>query len=536
MEKRMKEKTQTIKHFIKKHKIALAVFFVLFIIGGIAIYSSYAYFTDSANSNLYVGTAIVDSVLNDSNIEYRFYVEEDSSTYVLRDVPPSSSAYTFMDQLSSCQTVTDNQWKYYFSSVFANGQMAYFPNLKQYASNCNLYFSLNEEDEASDVKVIVKKEASHEGCGSSCEDYTNTTASPSLLIKSGYLYSSALSSCTNGATISFNYATNEFEVASNRQTECTAYFVSGENFSRRIKRLYPPSSTGYTSNTQAYDGADFITVPDNYGDSYIFIGAVNYNWVRFANKYWRILRINGDDSVRLVYAGTAAPTSSDANWFSTTSLVSSKYNSVTNTQLAARYFYNGNNSTISLAASTLNTWYTQNLNSYSAYIADSYFCNNTRVYTTYNKTNYLGHTVPSISGTIYMGDWNSNNPVRTTSLKCPDLEDTYSVTPSKGNGFLTYPIGTLSFDEMVMAIGYGQSSTDTYLYSNANYFSMSPYDYDLSSNLLRMFIWSSGTNKIITSGKSTSTYNVRPVISLASGITATGSGTYADPFVIVTPS
>ena len=44
---------------------------------------------------------------------------------------------------------------------------------------------------------------------------------------------------------------------------------------------------------------------DNYGTSYYFRGTVENNWVKFADSYWRIIRINGDGSIRMIYAGDA---------------------------------------------------------------------------------------------------------------------------------------------------------------------------------------------------------------------------------------
>ena len=43
---------------------------------------------------------------------------------------------------------------------------------------------------------------------------------------------------------------------------------------------------------------------DNYGMSYYYRGNVVDNYVSFAGYYWRILRINGDGSLRLIYDGT----------------------------------------------------------------------------------------------------------------------------------------------------------------------------------------------------------------------------------------
>ena len=48
------------------------------------------------------------------------------------------------------------------------------------------------------------------------------------------------------------------------------------------------------------------SAPDDYGTSYYYRGNVENNWVKFANTYWRILRINGDGSIRMIYAGDAS--------------------------------------------------------------------------------------------------------------------------------------------------------------------------------------------------------------------------------------
>lgn len=42
---------------------------------------------------------------------------------------------------------------------------------------------------------------------------------------------------------------------------------------------------------------------DDLGTSYYYRGVVNNNWVEFGGFYWRIIRINGDGSIRLIYTG-----------------------------------------------------------------------------------------------------------------------------------------------------------------------------------------------------------------------------------------
>ena len=48
------------------------------------------------------------------------------------------------------------------------------------------------------------------------------------------------------------------------------------------------------------------SAPDAYGTSYYYRGNVTNNYVDFAGYYWRIVRINGDGSIRLIYDGTVA--------------------------------------------------------------------------------------------------------------------------------------------------------------------------------------------------------------------------------------
>ena len=47
-------------------------------------------------------------------------------------------------------------------------------------------------------------------------------------------------------------------------------------------------------------------VEDDLGMSYYFRGAVENNYVKFAGYWWRIVRINGNGSIRLIYDGTSA--------------------------------------------------------------------------------------------------------------------------------------------------------------------------------------------------------------------------------------
>ena len=59
------------------------------------------------------------------------------------------------------------------------------------------------------------------------------------------------------------------------------------------------------AKVEATDGY-VCSASDAYGTSYYYRGNVTNNYVKFADKYWRIIRINGDGTVRVIYDGTSA--------------------------------------------------------------------------------------------------------------------------------------------------------------------------------------------------------------------------------------
>ncbi|MBO4601182.1 MAG: prepilin-type N-terminal cleavage/methylation domain-containing protein [Bacilli bacterium] len=59
--------------------------------------------------------------------------------------------------------------------------------------------------------------------------------------------------------------------------------------------------------------AGLYKAEDDDGATYYYRGAVDNNWVEFAGFYWRIVRINGDGSVRLIYSGTKSSNHTGTN-------------------------------------------------------------------------------------------------------------------------------------------------------------------------------------------------------------------------------
>ncbi len=293
---------------------------------------------------------------------------------------------------------------------------------------------------------------------------------------------------------------------------------------------------------------------DDYGTSYYFRGAVTNNYVEFANKCWRIVRVGGDGSVKLILhndnkAGVASPCDpannnasaafarfSGSEYTSTFNIngndnayVGFMYGTAGSTDYATTHA-NTNKSTI---LTNLEAWYNNNLKSYESVIKNNMWCNDkTNVTdTTYNPWSYGGTSTSLGYGT--------NKTYYTAIQRLVSVSNSAGGTgPSlKCNGDLSKinsKVGLITADELAYA-GYasGTENTTTYLQENANdnfWWSLSPggFDGDLAH------VWSiNGSNGFFGSYYVNSIYAVRPAVSLVSSTSISGGfGTSEDPYVI----
>lgn len=123
----------------------------------------------------------------------------------------------------------------------------------------------------------------------------------------------------------------------------------------------PSFSSADTSNSGMH--AD----TDDKGKTYYYRGNVTNNYVLFAGFYWRIVRINGDNSIKLIYQGETA-NASGAN----SGIGTSKFNTIAGVSSSVTFYYSL--AGLSSISTALNTWYGNNLTSYDDYIyKDSIF-------------------------------------------------------------------------------------------------------------------------------------------------------------------
>ena len=304
------------------------------------------------------------------------------------------------------------------------------------------------------------------------------------------------------------------------------------------------------------DEALLASAEDDYGTSYYFRGAVKNNYVQFANKCWRIVRVGGDGSVKLILHNdnpTGAANPCDAANNSATAAFArysgEKYTSAFNekgednayvgfkfgTPGSSTYEATHANTNKSTILTNLETWYNNNDNNFKKYekvIADTVWCNDkTNVTdTTFNPYGYSNVNGQGYAKNItYYGATqrliSTSNSAGGTgpSLKC--------------NGELSKinsKVGLITADELALAgYAYAQNNKTTYLQENATdtyWWSLSPNYFNGYSAYVWYVYGSIGSfdnfNDVFN------TNGVRPSISLKSTTNVTGNGTSEDPYII----
>ena len=301
------------------------------------------------------------------------------------------------------------------------------------------------------------------------------------------------------------------------------------------------TATGLGDGTNGVYAAE-----DDLGTSYYFRGNVDNNYVYFANNWFRIIRINGDGTIRMIYTGNPNDSSSQEY------ISRSAYNSSYNDNAYVGYMYgsagsstyeathaNTNDSTIK---TVIDSWYQNNLSSYSTYIADAIYCNDREVVNvTYgsgtNTTTFNGNGTGTNESAY--ASYKRNHIDHNPTLKCTNTNDRFTVSNTLGNGALTNPIGLPTTDEIVM------SGANAYDYATKSYIANNSYYlYPKGGNY---YYWTMTPNRFAGGFADVgNVYNggyvdfnyvrgnnaVRPVVSLLSDAISGGDGTVGNPFYV----
>ena len=276
-----------------------------------------------------------------------------------------------------------------------------------------------------------------------------------------------------------------------------------------------------------YDDIDFVTLDScQYYNSSCSESNRILKYNAGTPMYWRIVRVNGDGSLRLIYNGTS--TSATGQYLM---IGNSAYNKNRDNPKYTGYTYDrDSNETDSIAKRDIEAWYNEVLagTTYDNKITSGRFCSDSSGYKLaseygnqgYSDVTYLyasSDRLDQASGTTAYAKPNA------PALKCPSTTESYG-------GSYKLKVGLITADELVLSgmVPFMGTYTDSYLTSDWYYWSMSPADFNFGS----AFSWAPAEaldSDIVNNGRD----GLRPVINLTTdnGF-ASGSGTSSDTYVL----
>lgn len=305
------------------------------------------------------------------------------------------------------------------------------------------------------------------------------------------------------------------------------------------KETIKTTTPNFEENVTTVASSGLFRGVDETGYTYYYRGINENNYVKFANKIWRIVRKNGDGSYRLILqdaAGTSPYSTHGAGYTQSGYMYSedSAEAKVFNANIGKGNKYDTTIKTF------LESWYAHELLDYENYIDKNaiFWCER-------NLGGNGGAEWNSNGSYIYSGWYRTVAHLPT--LVAADKKDMFSVTTSKGNGVLKRPIGLLTVDEIFYAggsvknfSGWLTDYTDQiyenkkiYLYNSnidsSGFWTITPRRH-LRDGADGSHIFFSTAIGVIHVANPTEVKNVRPVINLKSTVKVKGSGTAADPY------
>ncbi|MCM1053017.1 MAG: hypothetical protein NC483_03500 [Ruminococcus sp.] len=347
--------------------------------------------------------------------------------------------------------------------------------------------------------------------------------------------------------------TNEYgeHVISNLQKEskCILYFDKGicgsacksilaniDNKNIRNKEYLPFNKT--VTGENALTEKIIYYAEDDDGKTYYYAGNPTDNWVLFGDYYWRIIRINGNGSIRMIYQGTEPKATGEG-----TQIGISNFSDISDDNTYTGYMYG------TPGSSTYKETHENKNDSNVKKELDKWFINsNIKQGSIYfdkidSNTGFCGDRTPSLksseidknggTGTIttYYGAYIRGVTKKLDpTFKCANDNDLYTVdSANKGNGALTYPVGLITVDEVNYAgLAYGISAKNNYLYTSLDYWTMSPSNFTENGKTSMFRVTGDYFGNVWGLYK----YGIRPVINIRSDIKLTGLGTIDNPYKV----
>ena len=370
----------------------------------------------------------------------------------------------------------------------------------------------------------------------------------------GYTLDTTNSSCDNGVTVDWDYSKwkaniyyENYSATDKTRTKCILYFnKTAKTVSTALGNIevnsYTPDLTKSacdTSSCESHEKGIFSTT-DADGTSYYYRGAVENNYLKFAGYYWRVVRINGNGSIRIIYDGTSAHSNGESS--TDRQYGTSQFNTAYNNNMYVGYMYTSGEAhgtgTSSAIKTNVDKFYTDKLASYASKLdTNAGFCG--------DRSNLNLQSGVGTGTVITYNKGYLRVEESAPTLTCENASDYYTVSSaSSGNKKLSYPIGLINADEVMLAGHAGgvfdgsynhmKSNNGSYLVTGNSFWTMTPAG---GYNPFGGTYWNALVFGVYSSGPIDDygvnyTFGLRPVVNLKSGVTITGSGTKTDPYVV----
>jgi len=225
---------------------------------------------------------------------------------------------------------------------------------------------------------------------------------------------------------------------------------------------------------------------DSLGTSYIYRGNVDSNYFKINDILFRIVRINGDGSIKLI---------TQDNQLETYYRKKVSLDSYEDNVLFSK----------SSVIDSLSEWYNTYISSINEYVVNTSICNENTYYLENNSGKYFTSYQRLIEN-------------KTPSLKCSGTEETSKV-------------GLVSADEVYYS-GITLNNSFSYLNNGTAFFTLTGSKIIYSYNVVDLFSVSN-TGLLYTDSKATTALGIRPVITLDKNIVINGNGTIDNPYKLV---
>ena len=341
------------------------------------------------------------------------------------------------------------------------------------------------------------------------------------------------------------YTENGKHIISNlgKDNKCHLWFDPKPITISEILAKYTKNNSRSGEITAAFTGSTPTTVyskEDDDGTSYVFAGVSPNNWVKLGDIYFRIIRFNGDGSLRLIFSGDVSPkTSGEGTEIGETVFNDNPHdNAYVGLQYTVGQVHGSSTNSTILEGDeyyliSLYGWYNSKIKpNYSSIIdTNAGFCS--------DRDNYTNNTGTTNGG----GTGNTETYYRAyiTYYKDSRSQTTYTpvLTCKNASDNLKLPVGLITADEYMLAGGgindgfnFDNWNTKVWLHTGQSYWTMSPswFIYDVA----RVFgVDSRGfiSQDFVVSNM----FGVRPVINLKSStlfLDNGADGTSTNPYVV----